>query len=245
MSIGNDNMGVDYSHAFLSLTEAVAEKDINAVRQYAKKTMDFAKALKRPDLEISVLCMAATGFLSVGQLSTALKLYDEADKIANDAEANETESDFYKQLAVQILLYRGSSLLTQHPPQYNAITEVYQQAADKLDTMIADKGKPEAADWMDGGVLYLYLYESLRIMGYCQEQLGRQQAALKHYVKAVNAAEKLGKNMRKSTPIDIVGKALLSLCRKLGMKKEYFIVIDKMNGLLGEGWEKEAANAVA
>lgn len=235
-----NNDAVNYSKTLESLIEAVAEKDINKIRQYAQKTLGFARVLKLPHLEVTALCMAATGFLAMEQVQTALKIYDEATKIAKEAVSKEEDKDFYKQLVVQIILYRGSALLTQRPPQYNAITEVYQQAADILQRLISDKENPQNVDWMNGGILYLYHFEALRIMGYCQEQLGRQQAALKHYIKAVSTAEKMAAEIRKSTPLNIVGKALLNLCKKLGMKKEYFIVIDKMNGLLGEGWEKEA-----
>lgn len=235
-----DNDSINYSRTLEGLIEAVAEKDISKIRQYAQKTLVFARVLKQPHLEVTALCMAATGFLAIEQLGTALKIYDEATKIAKEAVSKEEDKDFYKQLVVQIILYRGSALLTQKTPQYNAITQVYQYAADILQRIITDKGNPENVDWQNGGVLYLYHFEALRILGYCQEQLGRQQAALKHYIKAVSTVEKMSAEIRKSTPLNIVGKALLSLCKKLGMKKEYFIVIDKMNGLLGEGWEKEA-----
>ncbi len=239
MTTINNNTSTNYSHAVQNLTEAIAKKDIESMRQSAKKMLDCAKALKLPYLEISAFNMVARAYISIGQQSTAFKLYDEAAKIAKEHETSDTNSDLYKLLTAQILFDRGSFLLTQKTPQYSTIMEIYQQAIDKLNLMIADKGKSEAADWMNGDALYFYLYESLRCMGYCQEQLGRQQAALKYYVKAIDAAEKLSADMRKSTPIPIVGKALLNLCRKLGMKKEYFIVMDKMNILLGDGWEKK------
>jgi tetratricopeptide (TPR) repeat protein len=236
----SDNISENYSMAAQNLTAAIAKKDTEAMRQSVKKMLDCARALKLPYLEISAFCIAARGYLSVGQQATAFKLYDEAAKIAKEQETSETNSELYKLLSVQVLIYKGAFLLTQKSPQYNGIIEIYQQAADKLDLTIAEKGKSEAADWTNSDAFYFYLYESLRVMGYCQEQLGRQQAALKHYVKAISAAEKLSPDLRKSTPIPIVGKALLNLCRKLGMKKEYFVVIDKINGILGEGWEKEA-----
>ncbi len=245
MNGSSENTGAEYGNAFQELSDAVEAKDMNGIRQHTKNTLDVAKNLKLPHLEIATLCMSATGFLSIKQLPTVLKLYDEAYKIAKEAESNEvsesseTNSDLYAQLSIQILLYKSSALLTQQPPQYNTISEAYQHTAEIIQHTILKKENPKSENWVDGGILYLYLFECLRILGYCQEQMGRQQAALKHYIKAVSTAEKMGPDIRKSAPLKIVGLALLHLCRKLGMKTEYYFVIDKMNGLIGEGWEKE------
>ena len=243
MNTSNDNISVAYCDAFMALTDAVSEGDTLKIREHAKKTLDCAKVLELPYLEVAVLCMAATGFLIARQLPTVLKLYDEAVKIANEAITNETDRGLYEQLSVQVLLYKGTALLIQKPPQYEAISEVYQVAADKLHQMIAAKGQIEAVDWTSGGILHIYLFDALRILGYCQEQQGRNQAALKHYIKAVNAAEKIAPDIRKTTTLNVVGQALLDLCRKLSMKNEYFTVIDKMNGLLGLGWDKPVPKA--
>jgi tetratricopeptide (TPR) repeat protein len=244
MDKDNYTYSKDYGQAFQNLTEAVATGDTDGMRQYAKKSLDFARLLGHKHLEIAVLCTTAAGFLSAGQLQTTLKVYEEALTIADNTALNPEQKEEYTQLAVQIMLYKASALLTQKTPQYNAIIEAYQQVVDRLQLMIADRRNAEIADPMQDDIVNLYHFEALRILGYCQEQLGRQQAALKHYVKAVSTAEQMGEEMLKSAPIYLVGNALLSLCRKLGMKKEYFIVIDKMNGLLGTGWEKQSVTTV-
>jgi tetratricopeptide (TPR) repeat protein len=235
MDKDNYTQSKDYGQAFQNLTEAIAAGDKEGMRQYAKKSLDCARLLGHKHLEIAVLCTTAAGFLSTGQLQTTLKVYEEA---LNNTALNPEQKEEYTQLGVQIMLYKASALLIQKTPQYHAIIEAYQQVVDRLQLMRTDRRNAEIADPMQDDILNLYHFEALRILGYCQEQLGRQQAALKHYVKAVSTAEQMGEEMLKSAPIYLVGNALISLCRKLGMKKEYFIVIDKMNGLLGMGWEK-------
>ena len=139
------------------------------------------------------------------------------------------------------MLCKSSALFTQTPPQYNMAIEAYQQTADKCQEIITNKKNKGPIEWTNGGILYLYLFESLRILGYCQEQLGRHHAAFKPYVKAVNAAEEMNEDIRKNVALKSVGISLLQLCRKLGKKNEYFVVIDKINGLLGVGWEKDVS----
>lgn len=244
MNKDNSTYSKDYGQAFQNLTEAVATGDKDGMRQYAKKSLDYARLLNHRHLEIAVLCTTAAGFSSAGQLQTTLKVYEEALIIADNTALNPENKEAYALLGVQITLYKGAALLAQKPPQYPAIIEAYQQAVDRLQLMMGDRRTAEIADPMQDDIINLYYFESLRLLGYCQEQLGRQQAALKHYVKAVSIAEQMGEEMLKSAPIYLVGNALVSLCRKLGMKKEYFIVIDKMNGLLGMGWEKQSVTTV-
>ena len=130
---------MDYNDAFLNLMAAVEQKNINGIRQHTQKSLECARSLKQPDLEIGVLFMAATGFLEVKQLPTALKVYDEATKIAKDAELKETNKDLYQRLGAQIMLCKSSALFTQTPPQYNMAIEAYQQTADKCQEIITNK----------------------------------------------------------------------------------------------------------
>jgi tetratricopeptide (TPR) repeat protein len=239
---------IDFNETLLALMNAAAERNLDKIRLYTKHALELARAIGLPYLEVNVLTVAANAFLTENQLQAAVKIFDEALLCVKKALLNSVtqedahEKSLYEQLEVQVLFYKGGALLSNKTPQYNTIIEVYQQADDALQKIMVEPNKTTNSE-AGGGFHYIYSFEVLRLLGYCQEQLGRQQAALKHYVKAVNTAEKMDEELRKKSLLKTVGLAMLSICHKQGMKQEFFTVINKINGLIGIGWEKKTPSA--
>jgi hypothetical protein len=230
---GTDNI-TQFNALYLQLIETEGN---NHIRQIASEALALARTMGHLYLEINVLCAAANGYTSGGQLAIALKIYDEATNIARQGQAkaqvnqNTQDNDLYEQLEVQVLFYKGVALLKSAPPQYNAAYEVYQQIDKKLSQIIAYKGNLQKVDWTNGGVLHFYRFEALRLSGFCQEQLGRSQSALPHYANAFSIAEKTTTELRQAMPLNTVGKAMMDIYRKTGMKLEFFKVKEKLDAL--------------
>jgi len=126
-------------------------------------------------------------------------------------------------------------------PDYEQALEVYQETENRLTNMLLkNKKTTDKTDWTNGGIIHFHRSEALRMTGYCSEQLGRNQDALKIYTKAVTLAEKMSREMRASTMLPYVGESMLKICSKEGMKKEYWKVQEKMEALLGEEWSKNS-----
>ena len=121
---------------------------------------------------------------------------------------------------------------------FDRALKVYQEAEKELAAVLTGKGDPKKADWMNGGILVFYRIEALRMSGYCLERLGRKQEALQPYSVAVSMAERLDAETRKSTTVAFVGKSMLDICSEQSMKNEFLKVTEKMNALLGKGWEE-------
>jgi tetratricopeptide (TPR) repeat protein len=243
----NNDRFVDFNNTYSMLINAVDERNLDKIRISAKQALESARAIELPYLEVNVLTVAANVFLAEGQLQTAVKIFDEALVCINNTllspvtQEDAHEKSLYEQLEVQVLFYKGGAMLSNKTPQYNNIIEVYQQADNALQKITVEPNN--ASNRESVGFLQLYSFEVLRLLGYCQEQLGRQQAALKHYVKAVSAAEKMDEELRKKSLLRTVGLAMLSICHKQGMKQEFFTVINKINGLIGIGWGKKIPSA--
>ncbi len=240
-----------FRKAFFELTQTIATKDVAAIRERAATALNLARLIDFPHLEVAVLSVAATGFATAGQLNTAMQTFDEASRIAKAAENKPLVKEFpdlkvdlpggnlFQQLGVQIMFFKAAAYIAAPTPQYNKALAQYQQAETQLNTMIAAKGNPEKADWLNGGILVLHRLEALRMCGYCFERLKRPQEALKWYAKAVTIGEKLDAEARQGTTLGFVGQAMLTICKEAVMKAEYYKIFEKMNELLGKGWEKQ------
>ena len=245
-----------FRKAFFELTQTIATKDVSAIRERAATALNLARLIDFPHLEVAVLSVAATGFATAGQLNTAMQTFDEASRIAKTAEDKPLLKEFpdlkvdlpggnlFQQLGVQIMFFKASAYIAAPTPQYDKALAQYQQAETQLNAMIIAKGNPEKADWMNGGILVLHRLEALRMCGYCFERLKRPQEALKWYAKAVTIGEKLDAEARQGTTLGFVGQAMLTICKKAVMKEEYYKVFEKMNELLGKGWEKPFSDLI-
>lgn len=245
-----------FRKAFFELTQAVAKQDVELIRQTAKKALVLARQIGFPHLEITVLCTAGNGFMMSGKTQSGITAFDEALRIAEiakdkpmlpeypDLKVDLPGGNLFEQLAVQTLFFKAAGFLALKQPAYEAALEVYQDAEERLVKMLEQTNKDaEKIDWSNGGITHFHRLEALRMTGYCSEQLNRNQAALKIYGKAISIAEKLPNEMRQSTMLPFVGQALLNICQKKGMKKEYWNVRKKMNDLLGDDWEAQLPKA--
>jgi tetratricopeptide (TPR) repeat protein len=242
-----ENKVIEFNNAYLELTEVIDKKDINNINSLSKTTLELARATNYPHLVVATLCSIANAYSTNGQLPIALKAYDEAYEMAKNLNSVEnlpediaiTDQDCtYDQLSVQVLFYKGNALLKAKPPQIKTVLEVYQQADAELRQMLDNQSEGASDTGFIRDILYFYQLEGLRIQGYCQEQLSRPSQALQSYAKAVTAAEKMSVDLRQQSALNLIGNNMLSLCRKQAMKQEYKTVQEKMNGLLGTGWEK-------
>lgn len=245
-----------FRKAYFELTQAVGKQDTNAIRDTAKQSLNLARQIGFPHLEITVLCTAGNGFMLCGKSTAGITAYEEALKIANAAKDKPLVAEFpdlevdlpggnlFEQLTIQILFFKGAGFLSMKQPAYEQALETYAQAEKQLAKMLLQKkANNPASDWTNGGIIHFHLLEALRMSGYCSERLGRKQQALKIYARAVSMAEKMTPEMRANTMLPFIGQALLTICRKQGMKKEYWRVQEKMNDLLGEDWEKQLPKA--
>jgi tetratricopeptide (TPR) repeat protein len=245
-----------FRKAFFELTQTIPTKDVSAINEASKKAFNLARLIGYPHLEVAVLCTAATGFSTAGKLQMAIKAYDEAAKIAKAAEDKPiiaelpeakldlADGNIFKQLGMQVLFFKASAYLSAAPPQYELAFSVYEQAETLLTQMIMEKATPEQeADSTNGGSAHFHRLEAIRMMGYCAERMGRNQLAFTTYTKAIGIAERMSEEMRQSTLLAFVGQAVLKICQKKGLKEEFWIITDKMNVLLGKGWEESLPKA--
>ena len=238
-----------FRKAYFELTQAVGTQDVDNIKQTAKKALDLARKIKFPHLEITVLSTAGNGFMMSGQSRAGIIAFDEALKIADtakdkplvaempDLEIDLPGGNLFEQLGVQVLFFKAAGFLSMKKPDYEQALEVYRETENRLTNMLLkNKKTTEKTDWTNGGIIQFHRSEALRMTGYCSEQLGRNQDALKIYTKAVTIAEKMSPEMRASTMLSYVGESMLKICSKEGMKKEYWKVQEKMEALLGEEW---------
>ena len=255
--VGDPNdKGTHFKKAFLELTECINKKDAQGIKKYAELALGLARQMGYPHLEVAVLCTTANGYLTDGKQKSAVKIYDEALRVAQAAKGqpfikempelklNDVDGGLFEKLTIQILFSKGAAFVGLRPPQYQSGLEVYQQADAQLQQMLMDKGNPkEALDFEKGGLLILYRMEALRMSGHCWEGLGQAQKALETYAKAVNIAEQMTDEVRKNTTLNFIGQAMLKICHEKSLKKEYQLVQDRIDRMLGEGWEKTLPKA--
>jgi len=242
-----------FRKAYFELTQAVAKQNEDAIQKTAKEALRLAREIGFPHLEITVLSTTGNGFMIGGKPQAGIIAFEEALKIADrnidkplvgempDLEVDLPGGNLFEQLAVQVLFFKAAGFLSMKKPDYEQALGVYQETENRLNTMLLkNKKTAEKTDWTNGGIIHFHRSEALRMTGFCAEKLGRNQEALKIYTKAVTLAEKMSPEMRASTMLSYVGQAMLNICQKNGMKKEYWKVQEKMEELLGEEWSESA-----
>ncbi|MBK8492223.1 MAG: hypothetical protein IPL49_15410 [Saprospirales bacterium] len=237
-----------FRKAFFELTQEVGRRDAGSIRQAAKKALDLARQTGFPHLEITVLCTAGNGLASAGQLEMGLKSYEEARRIAKAAapmpiikEMPELEvelpgGNLFDQLGIQALFFKGAALVG--AGQFDRAHDAYLEAVHELKTILKGKSNDQKVDWSNGGILIFHLLEALRMCGYCQENLGRKQEAVPFYEETLCISERLDPESRKSTTLGYSGRSLLEIYKADGQKNGYLSTKEKMNSLLGKGWEE-------
>lgn len=244
--------GSAFQKAFFELTQSVAQKDVPQMKVHAQNALEISKKMGYPHLEIAVLCATANGYIANQQPKIALAVYDEALQIAAagktkplvpqfpDLKVDDSNGTIYDQLTLQILFSKGSALVAQRMPQYAEALTVYQQADTLLQNLILEKNdaSKEKNDFENGGLFFLHRIEALRLIGYCQEGLKQKRQALDTYIIAVALAEKLPPELRAGSTIAFVGQAMKQLYHGFALKQAFLDIVQKMNFLLGEGWDK-------
>jgi tetratricopeptide (TPR) repeat protein len=245
--------GSQFQKAFFELSQSIAQKDMNAMQVHAEKAIVLSRSMGYPHLEIGVLCATANGFLANNQPKIALTAYDEAFRVAQvakdkplipqlpDFKADESNGSIFDQLTIQVLFAKGGTLLSYRSPKYADALTVYQQADMLLKDIIAQKvgHSKENIDFEKGGVLLLHRVEALRLTGFCLEGLGQGQKALEKYYEAVDLSEKWTLEIRQNSTLPFVGQAMMNICHNFAMKREFHAILTRLNGLLGEGWDKK------
>jgi tetratricopeptide (TPR) repeat protein len=245
--------GTHFQHAFFELGQCIAQKDMAGMKVHAEKAIGISRNMGYPHLEIAVLCATANGFLANQQPKVAITVYDEAFRVAQaardkplipelpDLKMDDSNGNIFDQLSVQALFSKGTALITQRPPQYQAAFEVYQQADGLLQDMISKKQDfaKEKMDFETGGALLMHRVEALRLSGFCLEGLKQGKKALDIYVIAVSLAEKWTPEIRKGSTLPFIGQAMMKLYHEFAMKQAFHATVQKMNFLLGDDWEKK------
>lgn len=218
--------GVKFRKAFVALSQAATKKDIPRFEQLAIEPLGIAREEKWKHLEVAVYALKGSTLLSVKKYKEALAVYEDARRIAQSAA---DQGDPTGQiLALQMLLCKGSSGIAMN--DYKLAAEQYALAGDKAE---------EAGDSFQ-------LMEARRMQGYCLEQLRDKPGAWDAYLLSLDAGEKLDESMRKSSTLPYVAKSLLVLANTQAKKEEYFALENRLNTVLGSGWQdRHAQNATA
>jgi tetratricopeptide (TPR) repeat protein len=245
--------GTDFQKAFFELSQSIVQKNMDAMKTHAEKAIVLSRSMGYPHLEVGVLCATANGFLANNQPKIAITAYDEAFRVAQasknkplipqvpDFKVDESSGSIFDQLTIQVLFSKGGVFLSYRSPKYAEALSVYQQADALLEDIIAQKlgSDKENIDFEKGGVLLLHRVEALRLIGFCLEGLGQGQKALETYYRAVDWSEKWTLEIRQNSTLPFIGQAMMNICHKFAMKREFHAVLMKMNLLLGDGWDKK------
>ena len=232
-----------FRKAFFELTQQVGRQDANGIRQTAKAALSLARQTGFPHLEITVLCTAGNGLAYAGQLDEGLKAFDEARRIAKasanlpltpqmpELTAETIGTNIYDQLGTQALFFKAAALIG--AGQFDRAFHTYQEAAAALkETLKNDDPKNP-----DAGLIF-HLIEALRMSGYCLEQLNEKQQADSCYEESLQSGLLLDTATRKNTNLAFSGRALLDIYQTTGNKTGYLAASEKLDTLLGVGWEK-------
>ncbi len=247
--------GTQFQKHFLEMGQAIAQKDMDRMKQQAEKAIQLSRNMGYPHLEIAALCATANGFMANKQPEVAITAYDEAFRVAQaaknkplipelpDLKMDESHGNLFDQLSIQILFSKGSAFIGQRVPNYDAALTVYQQADVFIQNMIPEKQNSAKSniDFQTGGTLLLHRVEALRMQGFCLEQLHRGQHALQKYEIAVTLSEQWTPEIRKGSTLPLIGQAMMKLYHQFSMKQAFHAVLNQMNLLLGSDWDKKIA----
>lgn len=219
-----------FRKAFLDLSQLMGKGDASAIRNAAKTALDLARNMERPHLEVAVFCAAGNGLAMAGELEQGLHCFDQARSIARSA----VES-MYHPLAVHAAFFKGGALIG---------AERYAQAATAYDEAAIDLRALTNGESANPALRFL-LIDALRMSGLCREKSGEKTAAAPFYEEALQLGERLDAASRKQTTLAWCGQALIDLYRSSSRKNACLIAQEKMNALLGAGWEKSLPQRAA
>jgi tetratricopeptide (TPR) repeat protein len=219
-----------FRKAFLDLSQWVGKGDAHSIRNAAKTALDLARSMERPQLEVAVFCTAGNGLAMAGELEQGLQCFDQARSIARSA----VES-LYHPLVVHAAFFKGGALIGAE--RYEQAAKAYEEAAIDLRALTNGKSTNPA--------LRFLLIEALRMSGLCREKSGEKTAASPFYEEALQLGERLDAGSRKQTTLAYCGQSLIAIYKFSSQKNACLIVQEKMNALLGAGWEKSLPQRAA
>jgi tetratricopeptide (TPR) repeat protein len=248
--VGDQNHdGTHFRKAMFKVGEAVGEQNSTKIQHRAQAALEIAKRLETPYLEIAVLCLAGNGLFISGKQKAGIAALDEALKIAvnsrnkpfykNLPELGTTDfgENIYDQLTIQIHLLKGTCFISIRPPDYEKSYECYQQLELFIKSILQKKGDINLEDdWTTDDLIFLHYIESMRMMGFCSEKLGKNQQAYNIYFDAIKIVKKLSPNLRAMTTVRFIGQSILNICQKQGKKQEFKMLSDSLDSLLGKDW---------
>lgn len=219
-----------FRKAFLELSQLVGKGDTAAIRNAAKTALDLARKMERPQLEVVVFCTAGNGLAMAGELEQGLHCFDQARGIARSANDNQCY-----ELGVHAAFFKGGALIG---------AERYEQAATAYEEAAIDLRALTNGTSTNPALLFL-LIEALRMGGLCREKSGDKTAASPFYEEALQLGERLDAGSRKQTTLAYCGQSLIAIYKSSSQKNACLIVQEKMNALLGAGWEKSLPQRAA
>lgn len=237
-----------FRKAYFDLTQQIGKRDLQGITEATRKALSLARQIGFPYLEITVLCTAGNGFSGVGDLAKAEEAFDQARHIAKesvplpliiampDLKVDLPGGNIFEQLSVQSLFYKGAALITYD--LFDRALVSYREAVKELNNMLAKSGSVNQMDWTNGGIPVFYLVEALRMCGYCLERLDQSDNALPFYLETIDLCQKLDLATRNNTSVAYAGRSLLKIYYDQNKKKNYLQTEEKMNSLLGKGWEE-------
>jgi tetratricopeptide (TPR) repeat protein len=238
-----DDPATHFRKAFLDLSQQVGKGDVTGIRNTAKTALDRAREMDMPQLEIAVLCTAGNGLAIGGELESGLHCFDQARRIARSARSQAlvkempemTAENLYDQLGIHAAFFKGGALLGAE--RYEQACTAYEEAAIDLRALTNGTSTNPA--------LRALLIDALRMSGFCKEKYGEKTAAAPFYEEALQQGERLDAASRKNTTLAHCGQALINLYRSSSQKNACLIAQEKMNALLGDGWEQSLPQRAA
>lgn len=232
-----------FRKAFLELSQLVGKQDPAGIRTAAKTALDLAREMGMPHLEIAVLCTAGNGLAIGGELEPGLLCFDQARRIARQARSQTlakeipglTAENLYDQLGVHAAFFKGGALIGAE--RYDQACTAYEAAAIDLRALTNGASTNPA--------LRFLLIEALRMSGLCKERSDEKKAAAPFYEEALLQGARLEEASRKQTTLAYCGQSLIALYRVLSQKNACLIAQEKMNALLGAGWEESLPQRAA
>ncbi len=219
---GLDSPPGRFRHAYLSMGDAVAARDMCGAAQHAQAAVAIAREQSWPHLVVATHYTLGAAHLGEGEHPAAMKAFGQAEAHAEQAQAD--GAAWAPQLILQSRLAQGSVCVAAASWPLGAHT--YRQRA-----------LPVASSMQD---LRMQI-ECLRMAAYCDEQQGEHAQAWEQSVEALGVGARMLQADRSSTTLAYVGEAMLRLCRHRNFRGRESAVDVEMRALLGPDWRPGGA----
>ncbi len=233
--------GVQYRMAFVRLTQAAGKADWKGIRTYSGEASTIARKENWPHLVATVHMTVAGAETQDERYEDARENYQKAlDEALVGQKDIEGQDEYVRmacgKVAIQALLGQGTAYIAVN--EYTHAAHTYEMAATYAKQFEGEEGPPP--EEMDSQYA-LYCLEAWRMAAYCREAEKQYQEAWECNEKALEAGSKLNEQSRMHSTLPYVGQALLRLTQKTGNHDQHYPLEERLNALLGEGWEEKVA----